>query len=103
MGKKRKPKSNKAKATASGGKTSAAGETQTATPSSPGGPALDHVARKSSVEEAEKKGELDWPEDKKAQERLLSAIKLKTLAPFLFGQKTLSLEVGGVRGCGLIM
>ena len=56
----------------------------------------------SSVEEAEKKGELDWPEDKKAQERLLSAIKLRTLAPFLFGQKALSLEVGGVRGCGLI-
>lgn len=46
--------------------------------------------------------EVEWPEDEEAQQKLLTAIKFRTLAPFLFGQKTLSLEVIN-EGRGLIV
>ena len=37
--------------------------------------------------------EVDWPEEKARQEKLLIYLKFQTLGPFLFTQKTLSMEV----------
>ena len=37
--------------------------------------------------------EVEWPRDKADQDRLLTLLKYQTLGPFLFSQKTLSLEV----------
>jgi hypothetical protein len=45
-------------------------------------------------------GEVGWPEDVPGQRRLLALLKYQTLGPFLFSQKTLSVEVGALPGPG---